>query len=631
MNIEDNSEKDEKIEDYKDIVLEINDKVLKFISSFKIGSLLSLEVLVDLADKYDCEDCNITVYSKSLFIEHGMSIHGEKKQEEVTELLESISGESPSNNFQQEVEKEEPEQFDDKSSEETLIPSEFICQICDKTFLRQSWLVKHSFSHPQLNKEVYPCFHCTNVYDSKQAKYSYTKHVDRLIAREERTCETCGHMAKSEEHLKIHKQIKHFGIKKYRCDFEECAKQFSTNKYLKVHRRTHESSIIFPCDKCEFTTKLRTNLAKHRTRSHNEDSTENLSCTDCTYYAPNKEKLQSHFKSHHGDFFHECAECGKKFRDRRKYMLHLKRDHEGIRYKCEICEKTFTMHNVMQAHKKREHEGFTLDCDKCTHVATSQRALRFHTLKTHEKTPFQCDICSFTGTSFEYLDSHKNKIHNGISYKCAYCDHVLYNKSLFKYHIKQKHPENEIFVNEPHSIQLEVEKPKDFINSVDALDMEGLNQDLQEESHVIPSITYQSIPDVTFEEFKEIRNKDEFTIGSEIVELKQELMHEAEKQNEVMSSDHNPAVKKTGKGLKCDECGKWFSNRRKLYKHKMSVHKEEKHPCDECGKWFSHKSNVYMHKMSIHKGEKHPCEHCQYKFTTKSNLKRHVYKAHTEQ
>ena len=44
-------------QDYKDIVIEIDEKILKFITSFKIGSILSLEVLVGLADKYECENC----------------------------------------------------------------------------------------------------------------------------------------------------------------------------------------------------------------------------------------------------------------------------------------------------------------------------------------------------------------------------------------------------------------------------------------------------------------------------------------------------------------------------------------------------------------------------------------------
>ena len=54
-NIEEYETQTEEYEDYKDIVIEVDEKILTFISSFQIGSILSLEVLVGLANKYECE------------------------------------------------------------------------------------------------------------------------------------------------------------------------------------------------------------------------------------------------------------------------------------------------------------------------------------------------------------------------------------------------------------------------------------------------------------------------------------------------------------------------------------------------------------------------------------------------
>ena len=42
-------------EEYRDLAIEVDEKILKIITSFKIGSFLSLEVLVDFADKYECK------------------------------------------------------------------------------------------------------------------------------------------------------------------------------------------------------------------------------------------------------------------------------------------------------------------------------------------------------------------------------------------------------------------------------------------------------------------------------------------------------------------------------------------------------------------------------------------------
>ena len=64
-------------EEYRDLAIEVDEKILKIITSFKIGSFLSLEVLVDFADKYECHtsSCGALFYSRSLFEEHKAS-HG---------------------------------------------------------------------------------------------------------------------------------------------------------------------------------------------------------------------------------------------------------------------------------------------------------------------------------------------------------------------------------------------------------------------------------------------------------------------------------------------------------------------------------------------------------------------------
>ena len=118
----------------------------------------------------------------------------------------------------------------------------------------------HGFSHPKLNKDEYPCFHCDNFYGGKFAKISYRKHIDRLITREERICKTCGHMARTVEYLEIHEQVQHLGLKRFKCEGEDCHKEFSKNKYLVMHKKTHDTSNSFPCLKCNFSSHLKKNL-----------------------------------------------------------------------------------------------------------------------------------------------------------------------------------------------------------------------------------------------------------------------------------------------------------------------------------------------------------------------------------
>ena len=64
-------------EEYRDLAIEVDEKILKIITIFKIGSFLSLEVLVDFAGKYECHtsSCGALFYSRGLFEEHKAS-HG---------------------------------------------------------------------------------------------------------------------------------------------------------------------------------------------------------------------------------------------------------------------------------------------------------------------------------------------------------------------------------------------------------------------------------------------------------------------------------------------------------------------------------------------------------------------------
>ena len=81
-------------EEYRDIVIEVDEKILKFITSFKIGSFLSLEVLVGLADKYECHTSSFGAlfYSRSLFEEQKASHGSETDNKELTWEAEEING-----------------------------------------------------------------------------------------------------------------------------------------------------------------------------------------------------------------------------------------------------------------------------------------------------------------------------------------------------------------------------------------------------------------------------------------------------------------------------------------------------------------------------------------------------------
>ena len=480
--------------DYKDIVIEVDEKILKFISSFNVGSFLSLEFLVELADKFECEKCWTVFYSKSFYIEHVETHHGYLPAKDISPVLFSETNTNEEQNivmcdteheslkYEEEivvdiksddvVENEDinPNSFkvnndkrqmgysDPLTADKTSLP--FTCTVCEKTFARQSLLVWHNFSHPKLNQEEYPCFHCTNHYGgygANKAKSSYKRHIERLINREKRTCDECGHMARTEEYLDIHTKTKHLGIKLFQCEFQGCESKFSKVAGLKKHKKLHDRSNIYPCSKCSWTTDFKQNLYRHIQRNHVDKSTLNLKCDQCIYEGVSKDSLLHHKRVYHSGKIHECLPCGKKYVDREKYLWHIKRDHEGVRHMCDYCDKRFTLKFTLDTHVKRDHIGLVLNCEKCDHKSTSQRALRKHILRTHEDDPYACKLCSYVASSNEYLSGHVNKVHKGIKYQCDLCEHISYVPYLLKLHMKEWHPEHapDIFEHQKLSFDLE--------------------------------------------------------------------------------------------------------------------------------------------------------------------------------
>ena len=71
----------------------------------------------------------------------------------------------------------------------------------------------------------------------------------------------------------------------------------------------------------------------------------------------------------------------------------------------------------------------------------------------------------------------------------------------------------------------------------------------------------------------------------------------------------------------CDECGKSFSQKQTLNRHKNIHTREKLHSCEICFKTFGRKDDLNRHTLSHSRKEQlHRCESCPLEFSAKSEL-----------
>ncbi|XP_040177913.1 zinc finger protein OZF-like [Rana temporaria] len=88
--------------------------------------------------------------------------------------------------------------------------------------------------------------------------------------------------------------------------------------------------------------------------------------------------------------------------------------------------------------------------------------------------------------------------------------------------------------------------------------------------------------------------------------------------------EHQRSRSRSGPPFSCSECGKSFTAKRNLLRHKKNHKGERPFPCSECGKCFTVKSNLLTHQRS-HTGERpFPCSECGKRFIEKKTLLTHL-------
>ena len=205
-------------------------------------------------------------------------------------------------------------------------------------------------------------------------------------------CSLCIKSFASRSTLKGHEDW-HKGLKPIKCKECNFATAFATSMYThnKIHLREkglekteNDIPIVFKCEHCSKVFNTVNYLQEHTRRIH-ENKPDQRVCEQCGLVCTSRTNLRRHkARSHPTDSSRQCKTCGYMAADNSGLQIHL-RVHEEPNFICRFCAKAVKSKQSLQAHE-RSHTGENpFKCDICSYVCKSSSVLRKHIVLQHEK------------------------------------------------------------------------------------------------------------------------------------------------------------------------------------------------------------------------------------------------------
>ncbi|XP_035713821.1 gastrula zinc finger protein XlCGF57.1-like [Folsomia candida] len=194
------------------------------------------------------------------------------------------------------------------TSERPRLPCGFLG--CEKTFLNKGNISRHVNNVHAQNPVRFPCTLCGKGF---KARGELENHIPTHTTEKPYKCGTCGRNFTYKSALTRH-EITH--LEKSTRDMlqcQVCPQTFLSRTNLKSHiRAVHENQRNYPCPLCDKRFANSSNLKRHVVAHHAANKELVHSCDKCEYKSHSKANLACHRKRHNAAR-HGCYFCAKKF------------------------------------------------------------------------------------------------------------------------------------------------------------------------------------------------------------------------------------------------------------------------------------------------------------------------------
>ena len=183
------------------------------------------------------------------------------------------------------------------------------------------------------------------------------------------------------------------------------------------------------CQNCDLQFPSMKKLRVHSKKVHNKTIYKEV-CKICDRKFTEKQSLQKHISTFHGDMPYSCDNCDAAFANKNKLKRHIASIHEEkMPYVCKICDTNCAVKQNLQKHIKTAHANilplnFGVD------------AINELMIKTDVLVQVKCEICFLDFKSNSKLKQHQNEKHkSGKQICCSYCDWKASEKQQAKLYI----------------------------------------------------------------------------------------------------------------------------------------------------------------------------------------------------